>query len=664
MIEDRLTRMTKGDIIRVIHEAWDCYRNFIDSRDSEDINGDSNADVDEEYDNQDHGVIDELLDLIDLLEPLNVKPFDVPLTSDASAITKSLTIESLLPVLISMSYLHLANYAISYVLKDANADGLTTEFLLGFDSPMDYFEKSLRFWPTNPATMSMQANYDHLNCWCTTEEICDRYCMAAELASLWQRIALDYFQLSPEDHEDGDTGMNIKEWVELLIVNGSLGVHDISPDQGNSEGYFSSEIEGTASFMAGFLLSSLGKHDEALQHMRKFNLSHRIHPNVWKMAQSPRPERSSEIILKEEAKASTAFEPVLYCSQVNDNSVTNEWHHPQGILPQSLYKRLCDLFSPRSSYWAESDYGNRGYYSYFIDLDDVSERGIAVRERPTNVIEDVVVNYLLPLVEKTLTENQKIPNDGATDPPRIVGAEWWCHSRKLGANLGHKVHFDTDELLLRREKKVAHPIISSVLYLTGGKEDTIDSFRAGSTVIFDQTPDAEEVASKAWICHAQDNSFMNFPGNLLHGVLPCKGGRDTRNDGEYIRHERHRLTFMVGFWTRNVVENTGESRTLYGPCGPLPPPTEEHYWVIESQKGYEDSKVDMEKVEPTSIKCEVLPYTTPAWEKINDTGSEEKPLNPKESQLLVVPEALDQRFFVLDAPYCFSPSISENEDCF
>lgn len=235
---------------------------------------------------------------------------------------------------------------------------------------------------------------------------------------------------------------------------------------------------------------------------------------------------------------------------------------------------------------------------------------------------------------------------------------------RLGANLGEKVRFDTDELLMGRKKKVSHPIISSVLYLTGGKEDTIDFFKAGSTIVFDQTPDADEVASKAWICHPQDNSYMIFPGNLLHGELPCQGGRDTRNDGEYEKDELHRLTFMVGFWTRNVVENNGERRALYGPCGPLPPSTEEHYWVVESQKGYEDTKSNTEKVEPTILKCEVLPYTTPAWEKIKYTWSNGNPPNSKESPLLVVPMALDQRFFVSDAPYCFSPNNSENEDCF
>ncbi len=80
MIEDRSTKMTAGDINRLISEAWECYRNYIDSRDIEEIIGDSKADSDEECYTQDNGAIDELFDLMDLLEPLHVKPFDVPLT--------------------------------------------------------------------------------------------------------------------------------------------------------------------------------------------------------------------------------------------------------------------------------------------------------------------------------------------------------------------------------------------------------------------------------------------------------------------------------------------------------------------------------------------------------------------------------------------------------
>ena len=105
---------------------------------------------------------------------------------------------------------------------------------------------------------------------------------------------LDFLEGSEDVPKSDVKGMNVKEWVEMLIVNGALGM-DFIPDEkkdekneaGSESGEYSySEIEATAAFMAALFLSTLGKHEEALQHLKKFNLSHRIHPNVWKMAQS------------------------------------------------------------------------------------------------------------------------------------------------------------------------------------------------------------------------------------------------------------------------------------------------------------------------------------------------------------------------------------------
>jgi hypothetical protein len=296
---------------------------------------------------------------------------------------------------------------------------------------MEYFEQSLRFWPTNPAAMSMCANYDRMNCWGTTEEICERYCKAAEYANAWRQIGLNYFLVSSKDCEDDDQSMNAKEWVELLIMNGALGVDYISDERDNevdeakdSGEYSASEVEATASFMSALLLSVLGKHDEALHYLRKFNLSHRIHPNVWEMAQSP----DQEILgtsPKDDTNTSILFEPRIYHNEGKAAGDTEETH-PKGILPPTLYEKLCHLFSSTSNYWSESDYNNRGYYSYYIDLDHVASNGKSVRERQTNLMEDVIVNYLLPLAERTLEESHKTDDE----IPRIVGAEWWCHTRQ------------------------------------------------------------------------------------------------------------------------------------------------------------------------------------------------------------------------------------------
>ena len=155
---------------------------------------------------------------------------------------------------------------------------------------------------------------------------------------------------------------------------------------------------------------------------------------------------------------------------------------------------MCSLFAPDAPYWLESDYQNRGYYSFFAPKKEKEKE-------PTNVIEDVIKNHLLPLAEQECSDES------------IVGVEWWVHTRPTGNNLGHPIHFDTDESLLAREKKVSHPVVSSVLYLTGAERDKeTNSASAGPTIVFDQTPDSTTVASKAWISKPQDNSFMIFPG--------------------------------------------------------------------------------------------------------------------------------------------------------
>ncbi|KAL3815986.1 hypothetical protein ACHAXA_005195 [Cyclostephanos tholiformis] len=162
--------------------------------------------------------------------------------------------------------------------------------------------------------------------------------------------------------------------------------------------------------------------------------------------------------------------------------------------------------------------------------------------------------------------------------------------------------------LLNREKRVTHPIISSVMYLTGAGRhrelakgndaavSTIPAITAGSTVVFNQTPESMVVAPRTWVSHPRDNAFMVFPGNLLHGVLPC-GGAGVReglgatigginvgkDDGE--EEGIHWLTLMIGFWTRNVIEGMVECN-FYTPCGPMPPPVSEHSWVIQARKGY------------------------------------------------------------------------------
>ena len=258
----------------------------------------------------------------------------------------------------------------------------------------------------------------------------------------------------------------------------------------------------------------------------------------------------------------------------------------------------------------------------------------------------------------------------------IVGYEWWPHTRPVQANLGHNLHFDTDESLLAETGDITHPIVSSVLYLTGGAD-------SGATIVFDQTPDSKDIAKHGWKSRPQDNSYLLFPGNMLHGVLPCPGKQSNKdpssqsnsNDNpsdlleQWIKKDSgkeqrgetlNRLTFMVGFWTRNVPEQM-KHRTLYGPCGPIPSATDAA-WVKQSQ----DLAVpNLTKAHPNhDMKPLTVPNVSPMWDALpprkEEDTDDDKNNHPT---ALDIPASIDHRFFVKDPPGCFRQSLFEDDDC-
>ena len=615
-------KKAKMDVAAV---AWEHYRNFLDSQ----------------QDDNEEGDVDELVELLEILTP-SVEPSGT--AADFSSV------HSLLPVLCSVAHCHLADCAInSSVDQETNGKddaGRVTHHL----------QSSLRYFRANAATWSMGANYARMTQRASPAQICAWYRKAATCASTLRKTALSLLE-GPNDVDD-----RVKEWIELLLMDSVVGAEyvedeeaqlpsadrnendkdadgdndddDDDDDEEKDSGYFSSSsVEATSRFMAAMLLSILGKHDEAREQLKGFQLTHRLHPNVWTATRSRPQPVTTKLSLQE---------PYLF---------------PCEALPVQLYTRLCQVLAPDASYWKESDYAHRGYYSYFMDIIDVSKP-------PTNLVDAIIVHHLLPRAQHVVT------SAGSND--KIVGAEWWPHTRPIQANLGHQLHFDTDEALLEQEGKITHPILSSVLYLTGNNaNENIDANPAGATVIFKQTSDSNQVAEAAWKSFPQNNSFIVFPGNLLHGVLPCPGEgyetKDTAVDAGKLQwdekldtskndeHVKHRLTFMVGFWTRRVPDKMKERR-LYGPCGPLPPATDEHSWVKEIQKGYpRDTNGESNGFDAASLEVMSLPKVAPAWESIatDEETNDDPPLE--------LPRGIDHRFFVRGAPECFRESLFQKD---
>ena len=632
------------DLQQVCSECWEYYRNYIDSL----------QDGGDDY--QGVGDIDELQELI------NIASLHIATKKGNGGIDKlqksmsssSWSVIDMLPILVSVAYYHLADYSIGQHLlskdtqqddDDGSSDVLEIQRLL---------TKSLEYFPENAATWSMGANFGRMTHRLSLSNIRQWYERAVHYSSKLRISALDILK------DDSIQDNLIKEWTELLLLNQVLGVEfegsddddeeeeeeediddegeeDIDQEEDDDQEmqgqYSSSAVESTSRFMCAMLWSREGEHERALSHLKNFPLTHRLHPNVWTIP-------NNNITDKPTSKAPLVFRP------------------EQGLLPEHLYQSIRETFSPDAVYWKESNYASRGYYSYFTEF--------SAGKKPSNLIEDIIVNHLLPRACQVLDES---------DASSICGFEWWVHTRPIQANLGHNLHFDTDESMLAQEGKVTHPILSSVLYLSGGGDNKNS---AGTTIMFDQTPDSQEVAQSAWLGIPRDNSFLLFPGNFLHGVLPCPGTVQKADGNDYSpskqqtktiqdwkeppqKETEHRLTFMVGFWTRNVPK-TMKQRHLYGPCGPLPPANEENTWVKQISEGYGDD--DDGKMMITAEKEMAgisLPQVSPAWELIGEQESWHK--ENGHNNMLQIPPAIDHRFFVQNAPHCFRESLFEDHDC-
>jgi hypothetical protein len=116
------------------------------------------------------------------------------------------------------------------------------------------------------------------------------------------------------------------------------------------------------------------------------------------------------------------------------------------------------------------------------------------------------------------------------DMQAVAGAEWWLLS--VGASRGLPWHFDVD-LERARQSKWAHPVISSVLYLTE---------EGGPTVVAEQRADdlgerVPQYPSRCYVFTPKLNRFSAFSGDLWHGVAAASTNQSTV-----------RRTLLVNWW--------------------------------------------------------------------------------------------------------------------
>ena len=342
-----LQKKAKVDLDQLCSECWEHYRNFLDSLEEA----------------EDQGDIDELQEIIEItsshIKKSNIDYKDSETLEERATCWKDVV--GLLPILMSVAYYHLADFAISeYLSADSQDEASALEIQRLLNNSLEYF-------PENVAAWSMGANFGRMSHRLSLVNIRNWY----ERAVLYSSKLRAYSLAVLEDDSIEDN--LVKEWIELLLLNQVLGVEfegieegedeEEEEEEGEEEGqYSSSAVESTARFMCAMLWSREGNHDRALSHIEKFPLTHRLHPNVWSIPNT--------IIDKPASKAPLIFRP------------------EQGLLPERLYQSMKKVFGPDAVYWKESNYASRGYYSYFMEY----SKG----KRPGNLIEEVIVNHLLP----------------------------------------------------------------------------------------------------------------------------------------------------------------------------------------------------------------------------------------------------------------------------
>ena len=395
-----------------------------------------------------------------------------------------------------------------------------------------------------------------------------------------------------------------------------------------------SEAVANASYMLALLLSLVGSGDDAVPHLRRLGVRHRLSPALWDAIRACPPPPAPP---PSHASVAATAEVVRY----------------SGAVPPALLQRLKAGFAPDAPFWRETSYLDRGYFSFWYDA----------RKPPTNAVEELA-RVLLPLT-------------GCAD--RVVGCEWWVHSkaasRSLGNRHGHQMHFDTEEgLLYCSAPEVAHPAVSSVLYLSDLSGATAS---AGPTVVLDQRYGADAApARRAHVSHPADGHVLLFPGDRLHGVCPSappdaadgasatdggggggngNGGGRGGGDGS-SKPQRggrapplrgtdklpRRVTLMIGFWTRDMAATL--PRAPLRACGPMPRASRACTWPTTLAPDQPNGEIGESAAALRPTRHPVVEVTQP-WEEVRPAAARGDDDAWAAAQL-AIPEQRNNLYFV------------------
>jgi hypothetical protein len=546
---------------------------------------------------------------------------------------------------------------------------------------------ALEYWPTNPSALILAANVDRMRGTRHLPISLALYRAAMKCAHLTNILARQI--LKDEENNDSNNNNNKNDDVDdgnsLFTNDEKFLVETVLCQSAQEDDDGISQVLVTASYMSAMVASCVGQHDvaaDSLQHFCSPDIPiARIHPHVWDAglpwSNYNHHQSNTNPILNIDSLATRmtrmtqgAFSPHVFYDAISPE----------------LLNVLRFAFRSNGPYWKESGYNRNIYYSYWTDYPLPRPLNVSGDNNNNmngcivgNAVEHYIVHHVLPRVRSVVS--------AAKDPHAVKGFEWWVHTRPHGANLGHQLHFDTDEALLEQDGTLESPIAATVTYLTL-EQDTVSY---GATMLFDQTPKSKTNAEQAYLCFPKSRSLLVFPGDLLHGVLPCLSSNsndyssDTYNDDSSVDNqsatrEFERLTFMVNFWGYRIPDRV-TNLPLYGPSGPMPPPTKEHTWVHDICHGYPRTVQEEMPSDATlahgSNSNNGLVTVSPAWDiiykadistPIVDGGGGTAAAAPVDewsiahpSTTLTIPASgtFQQRFFVTNAPDYFYSQLFE-----
>ena len=294
-----------------------------------------------------------------------------------------------------------------------------------------------------------------------------------------------------------------------------------------------------ASYTLALVLHLMDRCDDAVPHLQRLGMRYRLSPAVW-AAVAAAQASAPPVPLPPPPKAGQR--------RITYPDATSDVTRYSGAVPAPLLAQLRAAFAPSSPFFAETkEAKDARYFSFWYD----------VSRRPRNAVE-ALATHLLPLT-------------GVAD--RIVGCEWWVHSKAASRFVGHQMHFDTEEGVLHAQGEVVHPAVSSVLYLSGGHQASADP-----TVILDQRRGDAIPASSCHVSHPAEGHVLFFPGDRLHCVCPTAPPHERLEPRERrgarqaplvdTARQPRRVTLMIGFWARDVASVI--KRAPYSACGPTP----------------------------------------------------------------------------------------------